>query len=223
MLKSLLIQEPILKYPDPSKPYILYTDASKYAWSCVLTQKYEREIEGKIKKIHHPITYVSGLFKGSQINWTTLTKEVFSIYMSITKLDCYLQDADIILRNDHLPLKKLLEKKTLNSKVNNWAVEISQYKIKFEYIKGIKNTLADTVSQLIIIIPETKPPPEPEGYEFGYYAFKELEPIKTEKNDICDIQQQDDQPIPVDTKVDWGLRAKVLERLNQLINFVLIC
>ena len=31
MLKSLLIQEPILKYPDPSKPYILYTDASKYA------------------------------------------------------------------------------------------------------------------------------------------------------------------------------------------------
>ena len=32
MLKSQLIQEPILKYPDPS------TDASKYAWSCVLTQ-----------------------------------------------------------------------------------------------------------------------------------------------------------------------------------------
>ena len=38
MLKNLLIQEPILKYPDPNKPYILYTDASKYAWSCVLTQ-----------------------------------------------------------------------------------------------------------------------------------------------------------------------------------------
>ena len=32
MLKSFLIQEPILKYPDPSKPYILYTDASKLAW-----------------------------------------------------------------------------------------------------------------------------------------------------------------------------------------------
>ena len=68
MLKNLFIQEPILKYPDPNKPYTLYTDASKYAWSCVLTQEYEHEIEGKIKKIHHPITYASGLFKGSQIN-----------------------------------------------------------------------------------------------------------------------------------------------------------
>ena len=30
---------------------------SKYAWSCVLTQEYEYEDEGKLKKIHHPITY----------------------------------------------------------------------------------------------------------------------------------------------------------------------
>ena len=65
----------------------------------------------------------------------------------------------------------------------------SPYKIKFEYIKGIKNTLADTMSHLIKIIPDTKPPPEPEGYEFGYHAFEELDPIKTTKDeeDICDI------------------------------------
>ena len=79
--------------------------------------------------MHHPRTYASGLFKGSQINLATLTKEAHAIYMSIKKLDYYLQDADIILRSDHLPLKIFLEKKTLNSKVNNWAVEISQYKI----------------------------------------------------------------------------------------------
>ena len=47
MLKGLLIQEPILKYPDPSKPYILYTDASKYAWSCVLTQNMNMKLKAK--------------------------------------------------------------------------------------------------------------------------------------------------------------------------------
>ena len=128
---------------------------------------------------------------------------------------------DIILRSDHLPLKNFLEKKTLNSKVNNWAVEISLYKIKFEYIKGIKNTLADTVSHLIKIVPDAKPPPEPEGYEFGYYAFEELDPIKTTKGDEdkCDIQQQDDQPIPVDTKVEWGLSSEDIRKAQLVDKF----
>ena len=85
----------------------------------------------KLKKIHHPITYVSGLFKGSQINWATLTKEAYAIYRSVRKLTYYLEDADVLLRSDHLPLKKFLEKNTLNSKVNNWAVEISPFKNTF--------------------------------------------------------------------------------------------
>ena len=127
-------------YPDPSKPYVLFTDASKYAWSCVLIQEYIHEIDGKTIKILHPISYQSGLFKESQLNWACLTKEAYAIYMSIKKLNYYLVDADIILRSDHL------NKNTLNSKVNNWAVEISPFWITFEYIKGIKNTLADTMS-----------------------------------------------------------------------------
>ena len=69
LLKNMLLKEPVLKYPDPSKPYTLFTDASKYAWACVLTEEYEHEFDGKLRKILHPITYVSGLFKGSQVNW----------------------------------------------------------------------------------------------------------------------------------------------------------
>ena len=50
MLKDALITSPILKYPDPNKPYTLFTDASKHAWACVLTQEYEYEKDGKIIK-----------------------------------------------------------------------------------------------------------------------------------------------------------------------------
>ena len=85
-------EEPILVYLDPSKPYVLFTDASKYAWSCVLTQEYTHDIEGKTVKILHPISYQLGLFKGSQ-----LKPIAYAIYMSIKKLDYYLVDADIIL------------------------------------------------------------------------------------------------------------------------------
>ena len=71
MLKEALLKEPILKYPDPSKPYvlyILYMDASKYAWAGVLTQAYQHKYEKGVKEIQHPIIYISGLFRGPQIN-----------------------------------------------------------------------------------------------------------------------------------------------------------
>ena len=111
MLKEAIITSPILKYPDPNKGYTLFTDASKYAWAYVLTQEYQYEKDGKEYKINHPITFASGLFKGSQMNWAALTKEAFAIYSSIKKLSYYLEDADIVLKSDHLPLKKFLQKK----------------------------------------------------------------------------------------------------------------
>ena len=125
LLKASLITDPILTYSDPNLPYVLYTDASKYAWACVLTQEKTHMFEGKETKLLHPITYMSGLFRGIQINWACLTKEAYAIYMSIKKLACYLEDADVTLRKDHLPLKKFLAKNTLNYKVTNWATEIS--------------------------------------------------------------------------------------------------
>ena len=156
---------------EPNLPYVLFMDASKYAWACVLTQEKTHIMEEKEVKILHSITYMSGLFRGSQMNWACLTKEAYAIYMSIKKLEYYLEDADITLRSDHLPLKKFLAKNTLNSKVNNWAIEILPFCITFEYIKGIKNTLANTMSRLIDIDPQVQLESEPEGYEFGYYTF----------------------------------------------------
>ena len=174
MLKTRLMAEPILTYPDPNLPYVLFTDTSKYAWACVLTQEKTHIIEEKEVKILHPITYMSGLFRGFQMNWACLTKEAYAIYMSIKKLAYYLEDADITLRSDHLPIRKFLAKNTLNSKVNNWVFEISPFHINFEYIKGMKNMLADTLSRLIDINLQVQQESEPGGYEFGYYTFDTL-------------------------------------------------
>ena len=65
LLKTSLMTEPILTYPDLNLPYVLFTDASKYAWACVLTQEKIHVIEGKEVKLLHPITFMSGLFRGS--------------------------------------------------------------------------------------------------------------------------------------------------------------
>ena len=121
-----------------------------------------------------------GLFRGSQLNWATLTKEAYAIYMSVKKLSFYIDTVKITVKSDHLPLKKFLEKNTMNSKVNNWAVELESQNITFEYIPGIQNTLADTLSTLIEMDEDIKPKPEEEGKEFGYFPFKELPPASTQ-------------------------------------------
>ena len=127
------------------------------------------------------------------MNWACLTKEAYAIYMSIKKLAYYLEDADITLRSGHLPLKKFLVKNTLNSKDNNWAIEISPFCITFEYIKGIKNTLADTMSRLININPQVKQDSKPEGYEFGYYTFDTLPTLE-----VSNIETTQDVSVHVD-------------------------
>ena len=170
MLKDYLQEAPILRYPDPTADYILYTDASKYAYAGVLTQS----IDGT----DHPVAYTSGLFRGSHLNWAALTKEAYAIYMLVKKLSFYLDSAQITLRSNHLPLKKLLEKNTINAKVNNWAVQLESQNINFEFIAGTKNVLADTLSRLIEFKESIKLPEEEPGYEFGYTPFEELPPAR---------------------------------------------
>ena len=101
-------------------------------------------------------------------------KEAFAIYMSAKKLSFYLTDAQILLRSDHKPLEKFLQKNTLNSKVNNWAMELEAFNILFDYIKGSSNVLADTLSHLIVIDPDTPLTPEGQEYEFSYAIFEEF-------------------------------------------------
>ena len=175
-LRELLMEYPILRYPDPKQGYILYTDASGIGWSGVLTQEH---LDEKGKSKNHHICYVSGQFRGSQLNWAALTKEAYAIYMSVLRLSFYVTDAEVTIRSDHLPLKKFLNKQTMNSKVNNWAVELEQFRLHLEWIPGTRNLLGvDSLSRLLDVVPDAQKTKEPEDQEFGSYCFEDLEPAK---------------------------------------------
>ena len=187
-LKERLCAQPILQYADTTKGYTLYTDASKYGWAGVLTQLHTTVIDGKTITTDHPIAYVSGLFRGSQINWAALTKEAYAIYMSVKKLSFYLTDAEVLLKSDHLPLNKFLQKNTLNNKVNNWAMELEAFNIKFQHVSGKTNILADTLSRPVDIDPDARLDSENAGWEFGYYVFETLPKLSSQEIvPVCEI------------------------------------
>ena len=98
MMKDFLISAPILKYPDTSKPYTIFIEARKYGWAGVLTQEHTSVIDGKEVTTNHPVSFVSGMFHGSQLNWAAMTKEAYAIYMTVKKSTFYLTGQEITLR-----------------------------------------------------------------------------------------------------------------------------
>ena len=80
-----LPEGPLLKYSDLDNLYTLFTDAGKYAWSCILTQAYTHAIDDKKKTVLHPISYMKNMFKGIQLKWTALTNEAYAMYTFLKK------------------------------------------------------------------------------------------------------------------------------------------
>ena len=134
-------------YPDPNKWHSLFTDTWKYAWSAMLIQEYNAVIHGKAVSHQQQITYVSGLFQGSQLNCHIDKWDICYLHVS-PEFSFYLADASITLRSDHTPLKRILQKTGLNAKANNWGSKLSDCNIQSKFLKGVKNTFADTISWL---------------------------------------------------------------------------
>ena len=101
-------------------------------------------------------------------------------------------DAEVTIRSDHLPLKKLLNKQTVNSKVNNWVVELEQFRLHLEWIPGSWNLLADSLSHLLDVVPDAQKTKKPDAQEFGSYCFEELDPAKVMETVNTEVIELDD-------------------------------
>ena len=125
-LKIMIVSAPILIYPKPSKPYILYTDSRKYTWAGILTQtlNYTDTVMLQVQTIELSVTFQSGSYSSSQEKWSSIQKEAYTIYASFKKMVFYLRDAHILIRSDHAPLKKFIYSNTTNDQLMVWAQDL---------------------------------------------------------------------------------------------------
>ena len=147
-LRTCLMTDPILKYPDPNKRYVIFTDASDQAAAGVLCQEYP-DSNGKITE--HPIAYLSAQFSDTQFKWSTIVKEGYAIYYCIKKWRPYLESAQILLKSDAKSLERFLEGKTDNTKLDRWSLELQGRAIKCVHIPGTQNKAADCLSRLSFV------------------------------------------------------------------------
>ena len=85
-LKEVIIQAPILCYPNPNKRYIIYMDASDDACETQLSEEHDGT--------EFPIVFLLHTFTETQRKWSTTKQEAYRVYYAVTKWNYYLQGVD---------------------------------------------------------------------------------------------------------------------------------
>lgn len=135
-LKTLLTSNPILKYPDFDKKFVVNTDASNYALGAVLSQD------------NHPICFASRTLNEHEINYSTIEKELLAVIWAVGYFRPYLFGRKFTIQTDHQPLQWLFSIKEPNSKLVRWRLKLEEYDYDIVYKRGINNGNADALSRI---------------------------------------------------------------------------
>lgn len=140
--KTLLTNDPILQYPDLTKEFLLTTDASNVAIGAVLSQ-------GTIGS-DKPIAYASRTLNSSELNYSTIEKELLAIVWATKYFRPYLFGRKFKILTDHKPLQWIMNLKEPNSRLTRWRLKLSEYDFTIVYKQGKANTNADALSRIEI-------------------------------------------------------------------------
>ena len=99
LLKEYLLQEPVLKPPDLSKPFVLWTDASGVGVAAVLLQ----ENNGRL----YPVGYASKKLNLTEARYPIIEKECLAVVWGIKRFKLFLAGRRFMLQTDHKPLRYL--------------------------------------------------------------------------------------------------------------------
>lgn len=137
--KILLTNDPILQYPDFTKPFILTTDASNFALGAVLSQ-------GTLQN-DKPVCFASRTLSDTEVNYSTIEKEMLAIIWAVQYYRPYLFGTKFTIVTDHKPLTWLMNFKQPNSKVIRWRLQLLEYDFEVVYKNGSQNVIADALSR----------------------------------------------------------------------------
>lgn len=201
--KKILLEEPILQFPDFSKTFNLTTDASNVALGAVLSQ-------GTIGQ-DKPIAYASRTLNDHERNYSTIEKELLAIVWATKYFRPYLYGRKFKIITDHRPLQWIFSIKEPSSKLVRWRLQLEEYNYEIVYKKGSLNTNADALSRVELYANELS--------EIQKFIKKTKEQMERERRDDLEnasmVGQPDQDQSPEDIS---DLDAFINEKYEELIS-----
>jgi len=121
-------------------PLRLYFAITERAISAELVQDQDQ--------VQKPIYFVSKVLQGPEVRYQALEKVALAIVFSARRLRHYFQSFTVLVMTN-LPIQKVLKKPNVAGRMVKWAVELSEFDIKYEPRGPIKGKIfADFVVEL---------------------------------------------------------------------------
>jgi RNase H-like domain found in reverse transcriptase/Integrase zinc binding domain len=146
-LQNLMCQQPVLKQPDFTKPFAVFTDASAYGVGAILSQEGGPNTQNRTK--YHPIAYYSATFTETEQNYNIYDRELLAIMKAITHWCPYLiwTKEPFKIFTDHTNLLHWKSPRKLNHRTARWHGELQDYNFTLHHVPGKNHTAADALSR----------------------------------------------------------------------------
>ena len=193
-LKKKCMTAPVLVFADFQKPFWLETDASGEGLGAVLLQE---SVDGH----YHLMAFASRELKGGEPKYHSSKLQFLALkWAVIEQFREYLQYQPFTVWTDNNLLTYILTTPNLDALGHRWVMALAGYNMKLEYLKGVDNKIADTLSRL--------PPEKLDEHavaELLDYAHNSYKPrAKTANMNIIKEGERMDQ--------------EVIVRYNQIVN-----
>ena len=140
-LKTYLSSPPILVSPIEGELLTLYLAVSDFSTSAVLIRDKER--------VQHPVYYCSQALRGAEERYPRMEKIILALVTAARKLRPYFQAHTIEVPTEFL-MKQVLHKPETSGRLMKWAIELSEFDIRYKPKTAIKGqVLADLVMEFI--------------------------------------------------------------------------
>ena len=132
---------PLLVIPIEGELLTLYLVVSDFSTSTILVRDKDR--------VQHPVYYCSRALRGAEERYPKMEKLILELVTATRKLCPYFQAHTIEVPTEY-PMKQVLHKPETSKRLMKWAIELSEFDIRYNPKNAIKGqVLADFVMEFI--------------------------------------------------------------------------
>src|ERR1700722_3321998 len=181
-LRDLLINAPILRRPDYTRPFYIVCDASDFGLGAVLEQE---DIETGNR---YAVAYWSRSLQPRERKYTVTQREALAAVEAIRQFKHHVYGQQFEIETDHNSLTYLKTKKDLTGRLGRWAEHLQQFLFTIKYRKGKKNAVADALSRLPIPLSMNEELVPVEFNDHIYVITQSKGKLMTEEEEPIEIQ-----------------------------------